>query len=35
MTTGYAESASTSCLIYQCGFFGNPGYSTYKEAITE
>jgi hypothetical protein len=35
MHTGYMENASTGCLIYQCGFFGHPGYSTYKEAITE
>ena len=35
MIPGYVESASTSCLIYQCGFFGNPGYASYKEAITD
>lgn len=34
MITGYAENASTSCLIYQCGFFGHPGYASYKGAIT-
>lgn len=35
MTCGYVENAMTSALIYQCQFFGNPGYSTYKEAITD
>ena len=35
MNTGYVESSSTSTLIYQCGFFGNPGYASYKEAITD
>ena len=35
MITGYVESASTACLIYQCGFFGNPGYDNYKDAITD
>jgi len=35
MTAGFAEEAATSVLIYQCGFFGNPGYTTYKEAITD
>ena len=35
MNTGYVESSSTACLIYQCEFFGHPGYSSYKEAITD
>lgn len=35
MITGYVESASTACLIYQCGFFGKPGYDNYKDAITD
>lgn len=35
MVCGYVESAMTSNLIYQCGFFGNPGYSSRKEAITD
>jgi hypothetical protein len=32
---GYAESNTTSALIYQCEFFGNPGYTSYKTAITD
>jgi hypothetical protein len=35
MTTGYVENASTSLLVYQCGFFGKEGYTSYKEAITD
>lgn len=35
MTCGYVENAQVSALIYQCQFFDNPGYSTYKEAITD
>ncbi len=35
MCCGYVESSTTSVLIYQCGFFGNPGYTSYKEAITD
>ena len=35
MSCGYVEDASTSVLIYQCEFFGNPGYTSYKEAITD
>jgi hypothetical protein len=35
MHCGYVESSATSALIYQCEFFGNPGYTSYKEAITD
>jgi hypothetical protein len=35
MTCGYAEGAYVSGLIYQCEFFGNPGYLSYEEAITD
>lgn len=35
MTCGYVENASTSVLIYQCGFSGKSGYSSYREAITD
>lgn len=35
MICGYVESSMTSNLIYQCGFFGNPGYTSRKEAITD
>jgi hypothetical protein len=35
MHCGYAESNMTSALIYQCACFGNPGYSSYKKAITD
>jgi hypothetical protein len=35
MSCGYVENATTSVLIYQCEFFGNPGYTSYKEAITD
>lgn len=35
MTCGYVENACTSVLIYQCQFFGNPGYTSCKEAITD
>lgn len=34
MTPGYVESACTAYLIYECAFFGHPGYTSYKEAIT-
>lgn len=34
MTCGYVESAMTSVLLYQCEFFGHPGYASYQEAIT-
>lgn len=34
MTCGYVESAMTSTLIYQCQFFGHPGYTSRKEAVT-
>lgn len=35
MHCGYAENSHTSALIYQCQFFGNAGFSSYKEAITK
>lgn len=35
LSCGYAEEGMTSVLVYQCGFFGHPGYSSYQEAITE
>lgn len=35
MICGYVENAMTSTLIYQCQFFGNPGYSSKKEAVTD
>ncbi len=31
--TGYAETCSTSMMVYQCGFFGHPGYTSPKEAF--
>jgi hypothetical protein len=35
MHCGYVESNMTSALIFQCQFFGHPGYTSRKEAITE
>lgn len=35
MHCGYVENCSTSLLVYQCGFHGSPGYTSYKQAITD
>lgn len=35
MTCGYVESSRTSWLIYQCEFFGLPGFETRREALKE
>lgn len=35
MSCGYVESNRTSWLIYQCNFFGDEGFDTAKEAVTE
>lgn len=35
LCSGYAEDATTSVLIYQCEFSGHPGYSNYKDAVTD
>jgi hypothetical protein len=35
MHCGYVESCRTSLLVYQCDFFGIPGYESMKQAITD
>lgn len=35
MHCGYVENNMTAALIFQCQFFGHPGYSSRKEALTE
>lgn len=35
MGAGFAESATAGVLVYSCEYFGNPGYATMKEAITD